>query len=177
MAVSPLAPQGFKAQDRSQCRLWGLNLTTSGVVMDQDWNQTAFLAHSKRKRLGGCLRTVGPKTSIWTVSMVYRDCSMLRGLALIKDKSLRRRRDDLLRLNWLTEDLGQTMMDSRALRLLHVQEQHYSTEDDLYPPFPLMAGERGSFNSPHLSLFSSRCLSHLGTCVHTPLAVSYGNEQ
>lgn len=40
MAVSPLALRGFKALNRSGCRLWALNLTASGVVMDQDWNQT-----------------------------------------------------------------------------------------------------------------------------------------
>lgn len=49
MAVSPLAPQGFKAPNRSGCRLWALNLTTSGVVMDQDWNQTASWHKAKRK--------------------------------------------------------------------------------------------------------------------------------
>lgn len=40
MAVSPLAPQAFRAPNRSRCRLRALNLTTSGAVMDQDWNQT-----------------------------------------------------------------------------------------------------------------------------------------
>ncbi len=92
MAVSPLALQGFKALNRSGCRLWGLNLRTSGVVMDRDWNHCNwFLAHGKRKRLGGCLRTVGLNAGMLNCLTAYGVWRLHRDLALIKARLPRRR--------------------------------------------------------------------------------------
>lgn len=92
MAVSPLAPQGFKALKRSHRRLWALNLTVSAVVMDQDWNQTGSWHKAKEKSPRGCLRTVGLKAGMSKRLAAYGFFWRLpRVLALIKDRLQRRR--------------------------------------------------------------------------------------
>lgn len=90
MAVSPLAPQGFKAPNRSGRRLPALNLTTSGVVMDQDWNETASWHRAKEKSLRGCLRTVGPKTGMLNRLAAHGVWRPPGDLALIKVRLQRR---------------------------------------------------------------------------------------
>lgn len=71
MAVSPLSPQGFKAPNRSRCRLWALNLTTSGVVMDQDWTQTDSW-HAAKENVSEVVSTVGLNTGMLNCLAAFR---------------------------------------------------------------------------------------------------------